>query len=117
MNYIYNLSKKSATYRRFIRLAGGPVIIPNKVWGYDYVLLGKLLENDELFEQVFKNISSSMAFYLRLVLTEKIGMNLRNHFAHGISKAKFLTRFPSDRLFHILLCLSLVIKKEKTLSN
>lgn len=56
-----------------------------------------------------------MPFYFRLVLTEKLGMNLRNNFAHGLEKSTFFSREASDRLFHILLCLSLVKEnKEKS---
>ncbi|MHC1604882.1 MAG: hypothetical protein ACXQTP_02805 [Candidatus Methanofastidiosia archaeon] len=40
-------------------------------------------------------------------------MNLRNDFAHGFGKKKFFGRDASDRLFHILICLSIVRKKEE----
>ncbi len=40
-----------------------------------------------------------MAFYFRLVLTEKLGMNLRNDFAHGFGKKKFFTRDVSTGFF------------------
>jgi hypothetical protein len=52
-----------------------------------------------------------------LVLTEKLGMNLRNNFAHGLEKKTFFSRDASDRLFHILLCLSLVKEKEQKTNN
>jgi len=42
-------------------------------------------------------------FYFRLVLTEKLGMNLRNDFAHGFGKKKFFGRDASDRLFHVVM--------------
>jgi hypothetical protein len=53
-----------------------------------------------------------MPFYFRLVLTEKLGMNLRNNFAHGLEKKTFFSKEASDRLFYILLCLALVRRKE-----
>jgi len=35
-------------------------------------------------------------------------MNLRDDFAHGFGKKKFFTRDVSDRLFHVMICLSLL---------
>jgi hypothetical protein len=37
-------------------------------------------------------------------------MNLRDNFAHGFGKKKFFTREVSNRLFHIMICLSLLKK-------
>jgi len=47
------------------------------------------------------------------VLIEKSGMNLRNNFAHGLGKKMFFERNASDRLFYILIWLSIVPKKRK----
>lgn len=99
--------------RELIRICGGIILMPNNISGYDRLSLNVLLKNQgDIIKTVFSNINHDMSFYFRLVLTEKLGMNLRNNFAHGLEKKTFFTREASDRLFHILLCLTLVKKKE-----
>jgi hypothetical protein len=101
--------------RELVKICGGLILKlkPNGLSGYDNVLLGGLLKNDQIFENVFSKSGHNVLFYFRLVLTEKLGMNLRNDFAHGLGKKKFFGRDASDRLFHILIWLSVVRKKEK----
>ena len=99
--------------RELIRVCGGIILMPNNISGYDRLSLNVLLEKQgDIIKTVFSNINYDISFYFRLVLTEKLGMNLRNNFAHGLEKKSFFTREASDRLFHILLCLTLVKKKE-----
>jgi hypothetical protein len=99
--------------RELIKICGGIVLKPNGLSGYDNVLLGGLLKNEQIFENVFSKSGHNIFFYFRLILTEKLGMNLRNDFAHGLGKKKFFGRDASNRLFHILICLSVVRKKEE----
>ena len=101
--------------RELIRICGGIILKPNDLGGYDRLSLNILLEKQgDILKKVFSNTGHDISFYFRLVLTEKLGMNLRNNFAHGLEKKTFFSREASDRLFHILLCLSLVKgKKEK----
>lgn len=86
------------------------VTTQTKIGGYNYVSLGKLLGNEEIFSKVFSLIGPDVLYYFRLVLTEKLGMNLRNNWAHGLSKRVFWRRDVSDILFHILICLSSVVR-------
>ena len=100
--------------RELVKICGGLVLVPDeKLNGYKNVLLGGLLKNDQIFENVFSKSGHNVLFYFRLVLTEKLGMNLRNDFAHGLGKKKFFGRDAADRLFHVLIWLSVVRKKEK----
>lgn len=100
--------------RELIRICGGIILKPNDIGGYDRLSLNILLEKQgDIFKKVFSNADHDISFYFRLVLTEKLGMNLRNNFAHGLEKKTFFSREASDRLFHILLCLSLIKKKRK----
>lgn len=100
--------------RELVKICGGLVLVPDeKLNGYKNVLLGGLLKNDQIFENVFSKSGHNVLFYFRLVLTEKLGMNLRNDFAHGLGKEKFFGRDASDRLFHILIWLSVVRKIKK----
>ncbi|PKP61922.1 hypothetical protein CVT91_01365 [Candidatus Atribacteria bacterium HGW-Atribacteria-1] len=102
--------------RELVRICGGIILKPNDIGGYDRLSLNILLKRQsDLLKIVFSKIGHNIPFYFRLVLTEKLGMNLRNNFAHGLEKKTFFSREASDRLFHILLCLSLVKeKKEKS---
>lgn len=97
--------------RALIKGCGGATLKPNKLDGYDHLMLGKLLREEEVI--VNSIFSPDTTFYLRLVLTNKLGMNLRNDFAHGLEENKFLERGASDRLFHIMACLSLVSESEE----
>lgn len=99
--------------RELIKKCGGTFLRLNDSHGYDRLTLHQLLKyQGEIIARVFSGIGQDMVFYFRLVLTEKLGMNLRNDFAHGLSKNKFFTREVSDRLFHIMLCLSSVERHE-----
>lgn len=109
-SHLFNPLIESAV-RELIKNCGGMVLKPNNIDGYDRVLLHALLKNDDIFENVFSKSGHNVLFYFRLVLTEKLGMNLRNDFAHGFGKKKFFGRDASDRLFHVLVLLSLVRKK------
>lgn len=100
--------------RQLIRLCGGVILKPNKIGGYENVALGSLLrtygkEINSIFEQVY----SGMGFYFELVLTNSLGMNLRDDFAHGLGKKKFFSKDVSDRLFHVMLCLLLIKKSQQ----
>lgn len=100
-----------SSIRELVKVNGGIILIPNGINGYDKLPLTSLLKNQyEIINSVFSDLNHDMSFYLRLVLTEKLGMNLRNNFAHGLEKRTLFYREASDRLFHILVSLSLVIK-------
>lgn len=95
--------------RELVRICGGVVVKPNNLGGYDHLTLHQLLNiQGNIIDKVFAGVCQNIAFYFRLVLTEKLGMNLRNDFAHGFGKEKFFRRDVSDRLFHVMSCLSLL---------
>ena len=100
--------------RKLIEICGGQHIEPNKEGGYDYLSLHTLFRKREpIFKAAFPVIGEDLLFNLRLVLTEKLGWNLRNSIAHGIDKSKFLKREAPDRLFYILIWLSMVERKNR----
>jgi len=102
--------------RELMKIANGVWIDVNELNGYNKLTLSKLLRNEkkiEILKNTFSKSGQDILFYFRLVLTEKLGMNLRNDFAHGLEKKKFFGRDASDRLFHILIWLSVIRKKEK----
>ena len=102
--------------RELMKIANGVWIDVNELNGYNKLVLSKLLLNEqnvEIFKNTFSKSGEDLIFYFRLVLTEKLGMNLRNDFAHGLEREKFFSRDASDRLFHVLIWLSVVRKKDK----
>jgi hypothetical protein len=103
-----------ALIRRLILHSGGVIIAPNTkpgtYGGYSYKTLGLLLnENASLIDAIYKFPAT---FYLELVLVHPLGWNLRNDFAHGASLNSLFRQDIADRLFHILLLLSLVVKQK-----
>ena len=94
--------------RKLVKICGG------KVWGkigsskYGYLSLGRLLEN---CIELYDGDNNSM-LYFKFVLTNTLGFNLRNELAHGLGNKKFRLSFASNRLFHILILLSLVEKNK-----
>lgn len=99
-----------ALVRRLIARAGGVTLSPNKNGGYNTKTLGELLaKNSELIDKIF---GAEVTFYLKVILTHPLGWNLRNNFAHGTALSSLFRQDIADRLFHILLLLSL-IKIEK----
>jgi len=106
--------------RELMKIANGVWIDVNELNGYNKLVLAKLLwnkQNVEIFKNTFSKSGQDLIFYFRLVLTEKLGMNLRNDFAHGLEREKFFGRDASDRLFHILIWLSVVRKKPQNRTN
>ena len=104
-----------ALIRRLIAKAGGITITPNTkpgtYGGYSYRTLGLLLnENEQLIDSIYK---IPVTFYLELLLVHPLGWNLRNNFAHGASLTSLFRQDIADRLFHILLLLSLVREEKK----
>lgn len=97
--------------RRLIVRAGGVTLRPNENGGYSTKTLGELLaKNTELIDQIFQ---AEVTFYLKVVLTHPLGWNLRNNYAHGIALNALFRQDIADRLFHILLLLSLVKIEKK----
>jgi hypothetical protein len=89
------------TVRRLVAATNGPTM---KKGRNDGVLLRNLDEllRDEGAEQV---LGADATFYLRVLLTDQRGWNVRNDVAHGITPLKQFTTAPADRLFHALLLL------------
>ena len=82
----------------------------------DYISITTLLkeetESREILNKHFSEISEDICDYFERILTKK-GWNLRNYFAHGVDKKKFFENSSSDRLFHILIVLSLAEAEKK----
>lgn len=73
--------------------------------GLDYRTLGQILSDDD-FKVIFGALGERIVFYLRAILTQELGWNLRNELCHGLVLPENLDSVKSDRLFHILLLLA-----------
>lgn len=73
----------------------------------EYVSLDRLIWN-WLIKNIFRIRWDDFELYFRLILTMVEWWNLRNNFAHWIEFEFFYDKKVSDRLFHILLCFTLI---------
>jgi hypothetical protein len=80
----------------------------NRMGGFDLKNLGDFLAD----ETVAAFLTEDLATYLRVVLTDRRGWNLRNGTCHGILPATSFTPAASQRLLHIVLLLSAVRTKK-----
>ncbi len=99
-----------STVRRFLDMSGRPTIRTPKP--DDSGLLLKTLDDllkDEEFERVFE---ADVAFYLRSLLTDQRGWNVRNDVSHGITPIGGFNAMIADRLLHVLLILGSVRGKK-----
>lgn len=88
---------------------GTPTTRPNKTGGIDHRLLNELLMERAL-ESTFDSL---FLLYLRTLLTEKLGLNLRNDLLHGITSSQASSDSPaqiSDRVFHALCAVAFFIQ-------
>ncbi len=76
----------------------------NRHGGYDVPNLNDLLSDDTV--KTF--LSEDLVFYLRSVLSDHRGWNLRNDLCHGIASAASLQGTAARRLFHVMLLLSFI---------
>jgi len=93
-----------SAFRMFVELTGGAVLKPARGGGMYLKTLDELLRD----QRVVTVFGEDMPLYFRILLTDQRGWNLRNDVCHGISPDIAFVSSVSDRVFHVLLCLSLV---------
>lgn len=102
------IPQTEALIRNLAEMIGLPVLKPSRSGGFNYKSLDELLRD----EKIIAVLTEDICLYLRVLLTDPRGWNLRNNICHGISRIEDFNQIIADRVFHALLCLSLV-KKEK----
>jgi len=102
--------------RNIYRLNNLSFISSNDDGGYDVESLNKLLERG-VIKQIYGAFGDHVEYYFRVLLTERIGWNLRNNFAHGINKNAFTRIDVADRLLQVLFCLSLIRQKQEKVTK
>lgn len=57
---------------------------------------------------VIRVMTENLTYYLRILLTDTRGWNLRNEICHGLASPESFNRTSASRLVHVLLCLGAV---------
>jgi hypothetical protein len=69
--------------------------------------------NDVLGDANVKEVlGNDTILYLQTFLNDPRGQNLRNRVSHGLTEKWYLTKPLADRVFHVLLALNLIRRKE-----
>ena len=78
-----------------------PTLKPNKSGnGFQLRILDDVLR-DPTVNQL---LTTDFANYLRILLTDNRGWNLRNDICHGIASPDLFNKMTADRIIHSLLC-------------
>lgn len=69
--------------------------------------------NDVLTDPNVKGVLGNDAvLYLQTFLNDPRGQNLRNRVSHGLTEKRYLSKPLADRVFHVLLALNLIRRKD-----
>lgn len=90
------------TVRNLVEMSGGKILKLGRGGGFHLLTLDDLLRS----EQAIQSLGEDASLYLRVVLTDQRGWNIRNDVCHGISLQHKCSQAVVERLIHILLILS-----------
>lgn len=94
-------------FRKIVKLNWWVIKIEDKRnWWLMYKPLGAIL-NDSILIDIF---TEDIMFYFKVVLSERLWLNLRNDFCHWIDREKFFDKKITFRILHIFIILISVIK-------
>ncbi|WP_278671732.1 DUF4209 domain-containing protein [Alistipes indistinctus] len=87
--------------RNILEIGNIPTLKPNKSGkGFQLRILDEMLR-DPIAVQL---LTDDFANYLRILLTDNRGWNLRNDICHGIASPDLFNKMTADRIIHALLC-------------
>lgn len=93
--------------RYLLQKSGGPIYKPNRMGGLALRILDEILRD----ERVVNALTENVAKYLRVLLVDQRGWNVRNKLSHGMMQPEHFSFAVTDRLFHVLLFLALLREK------
>jgi len=96
-----------AAIRNLEEKTGGSIFKQSRYGGFNYKTLEEMLWDDNI-RNVFGILGEDVTLYFRTLFSDARGWNLRNNICHGISTPETLNAAAADRVFHSLLCLSLI---------
>ncbi|ACK72546.1 conserved hypothetical protein [Gloeothece citriformis PCC 7424] len=91
-----------AAIRNLVQMSNGVVLKSARGGGFHLKALDELLRS----EQVKQSLGEDIALYLRVILTDQRGWNVRNNVCHGIFQQHLFSKSLTERLIHILLILA-----------
>ena len=94
--------------RTLLEKASVPVLRSSRGGGFQYRVLDDLLRDDA----TLSILGESLSLYLRVVLSDQRGWNIRNRVSHGLLPFDEMGFSVADRILHCLLCLALVRPKD-----
>jgi len=94
-------------FRQLLILFQRPIFKLNRQGGHDLRVLDEILRDPA----IVAFFSESKVAYLRVLLTDRRGWNLRNNLCHGITEPDSIGQATSDRVIHILLILGCIRKR------
>lgn len=87
--------------RNILEIGNIPTLKPNKSGkGFQLRILDEMLRDPIAFQL----LTDDFANYLRILLTDNRGWNLRNDICHGIASPDLFNKMTADRIIHALLC-------------
>ena len=87
---------------------GMTVLKPSRHGGFQYRTMDDLLRDINMTQALGKDL----CFYLRVLLTDPRGWNLRNEVCHGLAPTEIFNRAAADWVIHAILCMALVKEKK-----
>ncbi len=102
-----------AAVRNLVAGLGGPILERGRHGGMNLRNLDKLLRDERLVAALTERVT----LYLRVVLTDQRGWNLRNIVCHGLAPAGAFGPPVADRVLHALLLLGLTREQSPEREN
>lgn len=94
-----------ASVRELVATFGGATLKRGRHGSLNLRNLDELIQEPCIVE-IFKPMGESVALYLKILLTDQRGWNVRNCIAHGLSVPGGMGPMVADRLLHVLMLLS-----------
>jgi hypothetical protein len=93
--------------RKIVEQSGGRVLKEARAGGFYLRNVDELLCSEEMLNL----FGSDICLYLRVLLSDPRGWNVRNDICHGLGIDACLSKAVSDRLVHVLLLFALLRPK------
>ncbi|QVL32106.1 DUF4209 domain-containing protein [Telmatocola sphagniphila] len=106
------LPQLESAIRLLIKFSDGYIIKKSRSGAFHLRILDDLLR-DPILLNIFK--SEDEIFYMRYILTDQLGLNVRNRLFHGDILPNEINPYLTDCVFHIGLLLASLHAKEKTI--
>ena len=110
-SHLYPVPQLEAAIRRLFALNGVSIMRQkqNPIEGSEYISLDTLLSSEDAISFMGKDIAN----YLRNLLTDQYGWNIRNQLSHGLLGTSSFNSVMADRVVHAFMLLG-IFKLQET---